>query len=243
MKILLAGDTHGNIDQFHYLHWVMKQHGITRGIVLGDFGLWPGPAGKKFLDDLKELCAEDGITWEWLDGNHEDHTQIQQWVREEGGYTRPYKLSDHVHYLPRGYRFEIDGCRFMTLGGAWSIDQEHRLPYITWWPEEQITQADVRRALDSDEPIDILLTHDMPADREAVLSLGFRMSSGGEGNRRAISEVMYALKPKLLAHGHMHVRASCRVGDTQVESINCDGTGAASFIIIDTDDWRVSDGD
>lgn len=238
MKLLLAGDTHGNIHQFNYLHYVMREREIGYGIVLGDFGLWPGRYGKKFLNDLEELCVEDGIAWDWLDGNHEDHTRIQQWMQREDAYSRRHEVTPHVGYLPRSYRFEIDGCRFMTLGGAWSIDKDSRTPYIDWWPEEELTMADLMRALESTDPIDVLLTHDMPADQEAVTAIGFRMAQGGDQNRRFVSEVMYALKPKLLAHGHMHRRYSCRVGGTQIEGVDCDGNGFKSFIIIDTDDWK-----
>jgi len=237
MKILLAGDTHGNIMQFNYLHYVMKEHDIKRGIVLGDFGLWPGSGGEEFLNSLEQMCVEDELEWDWLDGNHEDHTRIQEWMANENAYHTRHEVTPHVFYLPRGYRFEIDGCRFMSLGGAYSVDKDNRVPYLSWWPEEEITYGDINRSLDGPK-VDVLLTHDMPSDQEAVVALGFQMLPGGDANRRAVSAVMYELQPKLVAHGHMHQRYSVKVGNTMVEGIDCDGGGRNSWIIIETDDWK-----
>ena len=239
MKLLIAGDTHGNLNQFHYLHFVMQSQGITRGIVLGDFGLWPGPKGEYFLHELENICKDDDITWSFLDGNHEDHTQIQEWMQEPDAYDRVHQVRPHVYYLPRGYRFDVDGCWFMSLGGAWSIDQDSRVPYVSWWPEEELTYGDVIRAMDGD-PIDVLLTHDMPDHQEAITAFGSQMHPGGRQNRQAVSAVIDEYKPKLHLHGHMHRRVSALLCDTgtQVEGLDCDGSGAGSWLILDTNDWK-----
>jgi len=237
-EVMIAGDTHGNVSAFRYLNDLMQVQGITQGIVVGDFGLWPGGSGKKFLKDLERLCARYGITWWWLDGNHEDHTRIQQWMQRPNAYEQMHKVSDHVWYLPRGYRFEIDDVRFAVLGGAWSIDKDYRTPYVSWWPEEEITEADFGRTVDGG-PCDVLLTHDMPNDQEAIEALGFSMRPGGSMNRRYVSEVIHRLNPKLHLHGHMHKRYSTVLSNkTRVEGLDCDNTGRRSWYVLDTEDFR-----
>lgn len=56
-----------------------------------------------------------------------------------------------------------------------------------------------------------------------------------EGNRIRLRGLMDLASPKLYLHGHMHHRYNDVLGDTVVSGISCDGEGALSWVIIDTD--------
>lgn len=232
-RLILAGDTHGDLDAITYLCKVANANGAERILQLGDFGLWPGKWGKKFLDASNSVLEAAGVELWWLDGNHEDHARIEEWSKRDNFYTELTEVRPHIHYMPRGYRFEVDGLRFMSLGGAWSIDKNGRIPFRDWWPQEELTSGDVERALSDMTPLDVLLTHDMPADHEAATALGVVVHSGGSGNRLAVSTVMKALDAKLLVHGHMHATYRATVGGTKVVGLDCNGTGLRSWALLD----------
>lgn len=234
MKVLLAGDTHGNVNQMEYLCWVASYRKCSLIIQLGDFGLWPGKGGDAFLKRTQVLLEENDLELWWLDGNHEDHVRIRSWLKDNAAYKRRHQVTPRIFYMPRGYRFELDGVRFMALGGAWSIDKDARTPYIDWWPEEELTQADVERALEVDTPLDVLLTHDLPDDWEVIGAMRVPMAAGGVSNRRAVSAVSDRLKPKLHVHGHMHVLYQAVTGTRTVVGLDRDGTAARSWAVLDT---------
>ena len=64
--------------------------------------------------------------------------------------------------------FRLDSETFTVgmkaIGGAVSIDKMYRTPYVSWWPEEEITYHDIDNALDHLEKInnkvDYVITHE-----------------------------------------------------------------------------------
>lgn len=230
MRILIAGDTHGNAQWCNLLSTKALELNCERIFVVGDFGFWPGPGGMRFLDYVQQIAEDDGIPWDWLDGNHEWHDALDPYRSAD----KPWEMRPGITYYPRGHRFEWDGVRVMSLGGAWSIDKDSRTPHVSWWPQEELTVGDVMRALDGPE-VDLLLTHDMPNASEAISALGFQMHPGGASNRMGVSTVMEALKPKMLIHGHMHRAYDVQVGPTRVMGLDCDGVLYKSWYVYDTD--------
>ena len=61
-RVLLTGDVHGNTMWVtgHVLRQA-KRHGCQLVLQLGDFGIWPGPGGKRFLDVVDREAAKHGI--------------------------------------------------------------------------------------------------------------------------------------------------------------------------------------
>lgn len=234
MKVLLAGDTHGNTDQIAYLCEVAKRNGCELILQLGDFGLWPTSDGKRFLMEANATLHENGLELWWLDGNHEDHARIEEWSKRENFYLDKHKVLSRIFYLPRGYRFELGGLKCMSLGGAWSIDQDGRTPYIDWWPQEELTAGDVERALADPAPLDVLFTHDMPEN--ATRTYPARILPGGQSNRRALQAVVDSLKPAIVIHGHWHREyVGYFDNDIRIMGLNCDGTASASWAVLGTE--------
>ena len=144
-RVVIAGDWHGNTDwAVHVVGMAAKllQDEPERMILhLGDFGVWPGEAGAKYISDLEAACADHKVHDRFIDGNHEDFTAIGQFDPWMSGHR-------YLTHLPRGWRWEWHGRTWLALGGGVSLDkavsQGRRPP---WWPEEEITDDQERDAV------------------------------------------------------------------------------------------------
>jgi hypothetical protein len=112
----------------------LGERGIGALIHAGDFSVWPGSRGERFLLGVDKVAQRYGV--ERIDvvaGNHEDWGRLTQlWSnpknRAEDGTQLPLRLTDTVTFLPRGHRWEIGDRTFVALGGAPSLDCANRLP-------------------------------------------------------------------------------------------------------------------
>lgn len=254
MKILIAGDIHGNLSHLAYLYSKAMEEGIDRIFQLGDFGFWEHmPEGVKFLDEANRHAYHAGVTLYFLDGNHDKTSLLldRYTERDDEGFII---VREHIRYAPRGHRWTWGQTRFAAFGGAYSVDKAWRLdlehqqdaPEALWFPEEEMSDEDMARFLTNTDPVDIILAHDKPR------------ASNPQWNRKAIVEchpnqnrlqmAVRALKPGLFVHGHLHVRYTDTImsGDerhfTRVEGLHCDPEAtmhwpydpAESWIILDT---------
>ena len=233
MRVLLAGDTHGSHSQIRYLLDTAVDKGVERIIQVGDFGFWPHL--EDFHVQVNRAAMKAGIDFYWLDGNHENFDALEAEVDVDAN--EPQQMLANLWYLPRGSTWEWDGCRFMALGGAFSIDKDDRTRGYSWWHQEIITYEQVDRACERG-PVDVLLTHDAPEGTCPIIRPGYKYDEMSRGNRLAVSAVMEAVKPKLLVHGHYHHRYSGERDGVQVEGLDRDGMWEHSWIGIDTDHWR-----
>lgn len=237
MSVLVAGDTHGDLAHVGYLLTEAVRKGCTRIVQVGDFGFgWDldRPAADRFPARVDALAGAAGVQWFWLDGNHEHHDALEDAVDTEA--IEPQRMFANVWFLPRGCTWTWEGCRFMALGGAHSIDKHLRLEGRSWWPQELLTAGQVQRAMDRG-PVDVLLSHDAPDGACPILLDDMEGDAPGRGNRRAVSAVVAAVAPRLIVHGHYHHRYSTVLGDAQVEGLDRDGTGLRSWITLDPASW------
>lgn len=210
MKILVLGDIHSNLHQAESAISKAHIHGIETILQLGDFGIWPGPSGARFRKRLDKILGHFSVHMYFVDGNHEDFPQLYAFKMNPDGTRR---VGENITHLPRGHRWEWDGVSFLAMGGAHSVDRPWRVPGQTWWSEETITEADIHRALDVDDPYaDVMVCHDSPTDapnsvvdrndghlyftREELL-LATR-------HRAVLQAVVDVVNPRRLWHGHYH---------------------------------------
>ena len=75
-RVALAGDWHGNLGFALGSIERLAKLGIRTLLHLGDFSLWPGPLGAKFIRRITKACDEHDITIYVTDSNHEDHARL-----------------------------------------------------------------------------------------------------------------------------------------------------------------------
>lgn len=202
---MIVGDTHGNTRVLEVKINLAKRLGVERLMVVGDFGLWPGHEGVRFLDDVNHYAREEDIFVYALPGNHEDHDQWEWWVngpmaKDKAGFT--YARSN-ILLSPKVHNWKWDKKRFSIAGGAVSIDRQYRIAGKSYWPNETLSEEDLAPIEKYQGPeIDYLFTH----DASDYTPWGFSLVPDPESqaNRRRLDRAIKALRPRMQFHGHMH---------------------------------------
>jgi hypothetical protein len=233
-RVLLTGDVHGNTSWVtgHVLSQA-KKHRCDLILQLGDFGIWPGNGGRRYLDVVDRAAARARIPIWFIDGNHEDFEQLSK-LPLDGAGRRPVR--DNITHLPRGYRWEWAGRIMLACGGASSVDVMSRLPGVSWWPQEAITREEVDRCVAGGRA-DVLFSHDICLDVDLVsrhdgLELPAIVQDLVYANRLALQTIVDGVTPRLQVHGHWHiprdqfVHRGVEPQIVRVVSLNCD-SGAA----------------
>lgn len=218
MRILLAGDWHGNRQWAETCFEAAARTGSDAVLQLGDFGLWPGREDA-WLDHVDALATRAAAPLVWIDGNHENHEALDRWRQsaDEEGLVR---MRDSVRWATRGARWQWAGVRFGALGGAVSIDRFLRRPGVNWWAQEAVTQGDVDRL--GDGPLDVLVTHAAPTTTPYPvrrLPLPESIIADAKQVRALLDQAVERTTPSLVVHGHYHLRRRTVLGTRTVEGL------------------------
>lgn len=233
-KIMMAGDWHGNGAWAQKcIHHARKQH-CDVIVHAGDFGWWRDDIldTHNYLRHVQRQLVACGITLYWVDGNHEDHDKIQEWLDATDGQPWSDKRYPNIVHLPRGFRWQWWGQTWLAMGGAHSVDRLQRTPGKSWWDGEHITEAQIDRAI-MGGPADVMVCHDCPdgvqipgihADEKLNAEQSFWPLSeiiASNVNRMKLRRVCDIARPKVLWHGHYHVRYDnlLRYGDGEATLI------------------------
>lgn len=164
--VYLTGDIHGQADELaKKAKTILTKEDIL--ILLGDvganyFGDWRDKRTKAHLADIKAtiLCVH---------GNHEmrPYTILSYKEKEWCAGTVWYEDEfPNILFAKDGEIYEIEGQRYLVLGGAYSVDKFYRLARgWRWWSDEQPsaeTKARVEQKIAS-ESVDIILSHTCPS--------------------------------------------------------------------------------
>lgn len=252
---MMAGDLHGNTA---HAIWIMEKAaalGLDRVFQAGDFGAWEHMAdGRKFFDDVDQHGQRLGVVMYWLDGNHDKTSLVLESYAGQPDDEGFLICRENVRYSPRGHRWTWSGHKFISLGGAYSVDKGWRLDLERqstwasekraarssevakdwsgsyWFPEEEMTDADMEKILLDDSPVDFMFSHDKPR----ASSPGWNRKDMPDcwPNQDRLQRAVVALKPKALVHGHLHYRYDdqIRSGDdswTKVVGLDADPQAAS----------------
>lgn len=226
-KILLLGDTHGDTNDAQAYIQLAHNRGCQAVLQLGDFG-FIGQGVDRFIYKVNRTLERLDMYLYWVDGNHENHDRLES-IPLNGEGLRP--IANRIYHLPRGFRWEWQGIKFLACGGAYSIDKGRRKAYVSWWPQETITQGDVYRC--GTDLVDVLVSHDVPW---GVLDPYGPQTGGGDkdlwptstANRKLLRAVLDNVDATMVIHGHTHHRKSTTMlredgSRVQVEGYACNG--------------------
>ncbi|WP_084385699.1 metallophosphoesterase family protein [Rhodococcus sp. WMMA185] len=204
-RVAIAGDWHANTDYARQVIAYAAKRNADILVHLGDFGY---SFKDSYLDAIDAALAAEDMVLGFVEGNHEDFDWLlAQPVAEDG----LRYLRGRIVHLPRGLRWNWGQTRCLALGGAHSIDRFLRTEGKSWWPQEQISGADVRTAVDGG-PVDVMFCHDCPGGIEvpgmARDRYGFPPEelAESEANRAKLRFVVDRVRPCRLWHGHFHHR-------------------------------------
>lgn len=238
MRILLAGDTHADVGHFAQLFNIAQDKNADNIFVLGDFGFWPNETvGKMFLRRVAHLSEKNDIPVYFLAGNHEDWDELDeremQGNFDHQGFVNVYR---NIKYAPTGLRWQWDGYSFMAVGGAYSVDRKNRVKYVSWFPQETISDDDVANC--GTEQVSVVLSHDAPLD---VSTLPDTLHPGSNQNRQQLQKILDATKPNIVFHGHWHHKYYELAESYRITiGLDCNQAPHDSTFLLDTQLWSGS---
>lgn len=165
---------------------------------------WPGAKRGRYEARLNKYLLDFGMTLIVSGGNHDNWETLEK-LRVEADGLGTYR--SNIRVLPRGGRTQIHGLVVAALGGAFSVDYEHRTEGKDWWRNEEPTAEEAQNLIEGG-PVDILITHDAPAG--VPLTGDFELSPEirtlAEQTRFLLREVVDSLAPPHVFCGHWHQR-------------------------------------
>lgn len=255
----MAGDTHGNSQHMQnvFAHACRVEAEIV--FQLGDFGYGWGFSQRKgtgekydtFTDNVAKFVKRTGgiatreIPCYWLPGNHENYDALDALVDTlDAQPDGTYEIEPSVFYVPRGTVLTLDGVRFLCCGGATSVDKKMRIPFVSWWEQEAITDEDVATCADAGTA-DVLLSHDFPwecniVDRHLDDFWGVEAQINTEASRKRISQIAVNAGVRRIFHGHLHIKYNESIElngqSVLVSGLDCDGNSMnSSTMLVDTE--------
>ena len=182
MSFLVAGDTHGTLDIGKVVQYYNKHDGeFTKDdylIILGDVGVCGFSPSVEA--ETREILRNLPVTTLFIDGNHENFEMLNSMPLVEFHGALMHQIDKHIFHILRGEILTLEGKTFLCIGGGNSIDKMYRIPYISWWPEEEITYHDVDNAIANlgkvNNKVDYVLTHCCDS-ATVVKAFGFRRDS------------------------------------------------------------------
>lgn len=218
----VCGDTHGSEQDTKKMNTRNFPEGkeLTKEDVLfqlGDFGwIWYPLFSNKEQDHWLDWIANKPWTTAVVLGNHENYDVIETlpWTKKWGNDVQYYEIENgnRIYFLKRGAIYEVNGQKILAIGGAHSIDKNNRTPGKSWWPQEDITPAEIDNCLDEIDAhnyeVDFVLTHTCP-DTYVTEFVPDTMlfALGGKKNdftAKFLEEIDNRVKYKEWHFGHFH---------------------------------------
>lgn len=219
--IYITGDTHGQND-ISKLFPASFPDGkdLTRDdyiIICGDFGgVWYGDE----RDDMRlAFYEEKKYTILFVDGNHENFEALNRYPVSEWNGGNVHIIRPNIIHLMRGQIFTIEEKTFFTFGGGISIDKCRRMPYVSWWPEEEPSTAEINEAFNNLEKVnykvDYVITHAAPESimRNELCKIHPMLMVDCE-TEKLLNEIYQNLDFKMWFCGHYHMDSwihSCKL--------------------------------
>lgn len=245
-RVLIAGDWHGNLEWARavlgQLPALMPEGPPWTILHVGDFGVWPGRVGDRYLAELGDCLRGMNARLLFVDGNHEDFEQLE-WHRlnNHGLHMTPTPIGrGEIVWLPRGTRWKWHDRWWVAAGGAVSIDRAFRRAGRDWWPEEEISEADHER-IAAPGRAEVMVCHDAPTS--VPMSFG-QWPSGwdiadrarADAHRDRLQAIVDEVQPSLLLHGHYHryhdVTVPMSHGGVRVIGLDRDDSLAGNYRVL-----------
>jgi hypothetical protein len=204
------GDVHGKYGPYRK---IMKE--CSGSIQVGDMGI-----GFKKYTEYGDWKFMPNPPYDiMLSGNH-------KFIR--GNHDNPNSCRGHTQWIADGTVFD----NMMFIGGAMSIDKEYRVQDVSWWPDEELSQAELNEIVDiyyKNGP-EILVTHECPDFLCQYLNHNYKKNLPSI-TRKTLEGMRVISKPKVHIFGHWHKDFDMVIDDTRFICLN-----ELSYIDIDQDD-------
>jgi predicted phosphodiesterase len=232
MKILIVGDTHG---QLIYIEHLIKQNPEVDAVIqVGDFGFYPS-VFETWFDRNKLVFSKPVYA---IDGNHEKHT----WIHKKKDYWENWSKQYNLNFVPRGTVMNFGSSTIGFVGGAMNVDRpqegsinKRTTNYLLHNERKEIT----KKFNSYDKPFDLMVTHSCPCDRGVGMighpmfifsaheyiceALGEKIGNIRDCGEAVLTNLWDSLnhKPNLWVYGHFHTHKQTVVENTDFWCVGC----------------------
>lgn len=217
--LAFLGDWHGNL---HFAKKAIEALPADTEVAIhtGDFGY---NFNDSYLNAVNRSARKQDIVVMFVEGNHEDHTWLNAQPVDADGVRR---LRPRVWHLPRGFRWEWFGMKFLALGGAHSVDRQSRIPGVSWWDDETLSYGDVEKAIQGGQA-DIMICHDAPSGHfiPGLAPPGmfpYSETEQAERHRELLEHVVKQVDARYIWHGHYHSKYRTESNGVLITGLDCD---------------------
>lgn len=212
--VYYTGDIHGEVFRVSEM---ISRYEITPNdiiVLLGDVGM--NYYGNQHGDRRrKKKLNSFGIRILCIHGNHEMRPETLNTYCEKQWHEGTVYVEEefpNLLFAKDGEVYDLDGCKTIAIGGAYSVDKWYRLQCdLNWFPDEQPSDAIKARVeqklSETNWKIDIVLTHTCPyryIPREAFLS-GVDQSTVDDSTEKWLDTIAGQLNYQAWFCGHWHI--------------------------------------
>lgn len=200
--IYITGDTHGNIDFDKLKYYFENVYHSKKDylIILGDAGIvWSSD------NEINKNYESLNITIIYIDGNHENFDLLKTYPIVDFNGAKTHKIADNIYHILRGEIMNLNGCLFLCIGGAKSVDRHLRIEHVSYWEDENIAEDDYNNALKNlkryNNTVDFVLTHCAPTSVLRNMFYNFKP----DNNTKILDQIKDQINFNYWYFGHYHV--------------------------------------
>ncbi|MDD3022108.1 MAG: metallophosphoesterase [Alphaproteobacteria bacterium] len=231
MKIICMGDIHAG---FGALNQFLNKKRPDIILQCGDFGWWPHRHGTEKITRTRRFdqyaVKPGGTRLYWCDGNHENHTDLQERMKAAPG--QPLEIPvPGCHYMPRGSILSLpDGRTVLFFGGAMSTDKEECVEGDSWWAGEVPTVVDLEHARTQVAThggrVDIVISHTAPlAFLRHLPASKIDQARLADPTVALLDVILDEFRPKQWFFGHFHLYARGNDHGCSWQALSGEGLG------------------
>ena len=264
--VAVLGDVHGNTrwvtTRIPIIARALKNEDRKTILQCGDFlplffvggdyaTAWRFDRVWEYLYTVEDALAEHDVTLMFIDGNHEDWEVLnafrKSWYERKlltsvlpDGAVRSVKVTEHIWWLPRGYRWQWHDRTWLAFGGAGSPNAGLLTKGWNWWEDELITDDQVQAAV-AQGRADVLVSHDLPSGvymkyEEPLRHWKQEDLDTAERQREKLQVLADGVQPAEIFHGHHHrcyaKGVNMDYGPVQVTGLGSDGD-RLNYLLVD----------
>ena len=219
-RIMVAGDIHGDPYAFKIALDDANRRKCDVLVQVGDFWLqdssWDefDPSSATVMPRAKRSPIPVVV----VDGNHEVWPTLAPLLKTPEGAAalaagKPLHLGGSLWWALRGSVWHWADLAFGVLGGAVSPDKYMASTKGYRWTDDEAPTVEDRDRLLANAPtegLDVLLTHDAPAQvrglRSGMAFIPPEIEVEAHGTRLLLAEIVDQTRPRAVFHGHWHMR-------------------------------------
>jgi len=189
--MFVISDVHGDVGKIYKLLEKKPLH-EKHVILLGDIGYGFPEFDVYSLNRL--FASMPTVSFYVVQGNHDNADMMVC------SYPNVRMITTHtgvrVHY--------INNKAVLLVPGALSYDKNMRVPGVSWWQNEQMTDEQLSEVIELGPQVDLILTHDAPLQQYFMFFPETKTSM----TNRALDTLLFSLirenKNITWVHGHLH---------------------------------------